>query len=563
MEKTKSLDNKKAKIQLFSSRREQTLTPNNVEKFFKKLNQNILKALKNIKEKEKNFENMNIYKKIKLIKNENIWNGLFNQEQENKNILNKNKNNYKKTMLKRTYSYFSKNKKTKKKERDILSCLNVFSNKKRKDFASVTSNINYLLKRNQTMLMREESFHINNLNYYTPYNNNLDKNIFKKNNFNFSSRNGMFGKKEKIPLIYELSFTHRNDYTSKSEKSRHEILLNELNKLKFYLEQNPNDELLVLKDFLQKFYIKNIAKYSDDKLLKICKILLKIKQNQLVNIIKPDSNLKKMVYNLLNISFDKDINNKNFYNTINFYHNTFKTPKLNKNRTFYNFRIKKRNNYFDIYDTNSKLKYLENQKELDKPNKDYSENLDLLINELSKEIKDIEKKIKNNRDIEDNKTKDEFLFITQKKTKSFSKNSINKKIILTPINRHIEQSKKRGFFLIYNKNFVNIKNPKNNNYLENRTLNICLRKKNNNFNINNWNNENIQDPQEKNRIPIKEIVKRLYYIPTKKKFGLNDIKKNLKLTEYITLNFAKQQQNMNKIEFILNSYKDKREKLNK
>ena len=81
MEKTKSLDNKKAKIQLFSSRREQTLTPNNVEKFFKKLNQNILKALKNIKEKEKNFENMNIYKKIKLIKNENIWNGLFNQEQ--------------------------------------------------------------------------------------------------------------------------------------------------------------------------------------------------------------------------------------------------------------------------------------------------------------------------------------------------------------------------------------------------------------------------------------------------------------------------------------------------
>ena len=476
MEKRKTIINKNKENQKISSK---SISINNSPKYFHKIKLNVLKSIKiqNKKDKsiEKNIEkNINIIKKIKLLEEK------YDKDKEiNYLIKIKNKN-------KRDISFSTKNF---NREKDKFNGFRVFS-KRQKDFSNVTSNINLLLEKNQTLLMKEENIPLKKpkIKIYKPIiNNNFNKKIFKKSD-NFSSRNGMFGKKENIQIFYEHSFTHKNDYLSKSDKNRHEILLNELNKLKFYLEQNPNDELLVLKDFLQKFYIKNIPKYSDDKLLKICKILLKIKQNQLVNIIKPDSNLKKMVYNLLNISFDKDINNKNFYNTINFYHNTFKTPKLNKNRTFYNFRIKKRNNYFDIYDTNSKLKYLENQKELDKPNKDYSENLDLLINELSKEIKYIEKKIKNNRDIEDNKTKDEFLFITQKKTKSFSKNSINKKIILTPINRHIEQSKKRGFFLIYNKNFVNIKNPKNNNYLENRTLNICLRKKNNNFNINNWNN---------------------------------------------------------------------------
>ena len=561
MEKTKSLDNKKAKPQLSSSRREQTLTPNNVEKFFKKLNQNILKALKNIKEKEKNFENMNIYKKIKLIKNENIWNGLFNQEQENKNILNKN--NYKKTMFKRNYSYFSKNIKTKKKERDILSCLNVFSNKKRKDFASVTSNINYLLKRNQTMLMREESFHINNLNYYTPYNNNLDKNIFKKNNFNFSSRNGMFGKKEKIPLIYELSFTHRNDYTSKSEKSRHEILLNELNKLKFYLEQNPNDELLIIKDFLQKFNIKNISKISDEKLMSICKLICKSNENQLLKIIKPDSNIKIMIYNLLNLPYDmKKINNKNFniYNSYYSPQNTNRKNLFKKNKTYDNFRVNKIKKYFDVYDTNSKLKYLENQQDLYKPNKNYSQHFDLLISEIGKEVKEIEENIKKRREIENDKSKDDLFFITQSKNKSYSKNNINgKELVLSPINRIEDPNKNKGFYLVYTKNFVNLKDNNKNNNLDNRVLNICLKKKNKAIENNKKDDKGINiidDKTKKKPKPdTKEIIKRLYYKPTEKKFGFNDIKKNLKITEYVALNFAKQKLKSNKLENILKPYK--------
>ena len=75
--------------------------------------------------------------------------------------------------------------------------------------------------------------------------------------------------------------------------------------------------------------------------------------------------------------------------------------------------------------------------------------------------------------------------------------------------------------------------------------------KNNNKDKNDKKNEN---EVEKNKINIKELVKRLYYAPTQKKFGLFDVKKNLKLTEYIALHFAKQKQKMNKIEIIKNPY---------
>ena len=67
----------------------------------------------------------------------------------------------------------------------------------------------------------------------------------------------------------------------------------------------------------------------------------------------------------------------------------------------------------------------------------------------------------------------------------------------------------------------------------------------------------LEEDIEKNRIDTNGIVKRLYYIPTQKKFGLNDIKKNLKLTEYVALNFAKRKQNLRELESMFNIYKAK------
>ena len=45
----------------------------------------------------------------------------------------------------------------------------------------------------------------------------------------------MFEKKVDVPLVYDISYTYKNNYSAKSEKNRHEYLLNEINKLKFYL----------------------------------------------------------------------------------------------------------------------------------------------------------------------------------------------------------------------------------------------------------------------------------------------------------------------------------------
>ena len=540
---------------IVSSRREKekAITPNATQKHFNRIRQNILIPIKKQNEIENNIEkNLNIFKKIKLYKNNNILDNIL---KEDNYTIKKNKT-IKYLPLKRNLSYTAKNIKRKKNnERDILSCLNIFSKKKKKDFSSVTSNINYLLERNQTLLMRDDKFNINNFNYIIPhYHHNLYKNLFHQNNF--SSRNGMYGKKEDIPLFYEHSLTFRNDYLSKSEKNRHEILLNEINKLKFYLEQNPTDELLIIKDFLQKFHIKHISKFSDEKLLNLCKFIRKIKQSQIQKFIQPDSNIKKMIYNFINIPFELDEKNINNFRPFYSPQNHYRKINFNKNKTCYNFRVNKRKKYFDLYDTNSKLKYLENQKDLYKPNKNYSKNFGLLVDEISKEVKEVEKNIKKTYDIDNIQKKDDFLFITQDKR-------INKKnLILSPINSKKEENKDKGFYLVYSKNFVQLKNKnKNNNYLNNKMLNICLRKKEKKFE--DKNKKKINDKgetieEEKARIPTKEIAKRLYYIPTQKKFGLNDIRKNLKLTEYIALNFAKQKLNLNKLEYILHPYRDKK-----
>ena len=540
---------------IFSSRREKekTFTPSATQKYLEKIKQSILISLNNKIEKEKENENSknNCINKLNLNKNCIIWDELLNK---NKNTIIK-KRKLKTSVLKRSISS-TKHIKRKKNNEEILSCLNIFPKKMKKDFTNITSNINYLLKRNQTLLMREDKFNINNFNYIVPHNHhNLYKNLFKQNNF--SSRNGMYGKKEDIPLFYEHTLTFRNDYLSKSEKNRHEILLNEINKLKFYLKQNPTDELLIIKDFLQKFNMKNICNYSDEKLLDICKFIRKIKQNQLTKIIKPDSNLKKMLFNFLNISLELEENNIKKYMSLFSPGIPYKQITFKKNKTCYNFRVNKRKKNFDIYDTNSRLKYLENQKDLYKPNKNYSKHFDLLINEISKEIKEVENNIKKSYDIDNIQKKDEFFFITQNKNKSFSsKRKNNKNLFLSPVNNNKDQNKNKGFYLIYSKNFVHLNN-KNNNYYNNR-LNICLRKKKKKVEDKNKNNDKGEFIEEKERIPTKEIVKRLYYVPTQKKFGLNDIRKNSKLTEYIALNFAKQKINLNKIEFILNPYIDKK-----
>ena len=496
--------------------------------------------------------NKNIFKKIKIFreKGENIW------EEKLKNIIDANKklNIIKKTsnkkVIRKNLSYTSKNIKTKKvsEERDIFDCLRINTKKGSKDFSNVTNSINYLLDKNKMLLKNEKKFNIKNFNFIFNPNRKSGKNrnLFKINNF--SSRNGMYGKKNNLPLFYEFSLTHRNFYSSKSDKSRHEFLLNELHKLKFYLENNPNIELLIIKDFLQKFHIKNIEKYSEEKLLYLGKLICKNKENKLMKLIKPDSNIKNMIYNLLDNSFElnQNRNPKNNYNLENYnsidnqFSNNENKNILKKNKTYYNFRVNKRKKYFDINETNSKLKYIENQKKVDLSNKNYSENFNLLINDMSKEIKEIEQKIK--KELENGSpVKKDVLFITQVKRKSLSsKNINNKKLILSPIN-----IKKRGKIVEIprNKSIASIVNNKSENF------NFCLNNKKKKNKIVYLNAKELF----KDKLQMKDIVQRLYYAQTQKKFGLSEIKRNLKLTEYVAFNFAKKKLYWNIIDQVLKS----------
>ena len=515
--------------------------------FIRNVKHNLKSNIRNEIHEQKSDKN--IFKKIKLIKEkgENIW------EEKLKNIidinkkLNIRKRALNKKIIRKNLSYTPKNIKRKKvnEERDIFDCLRINTKKGSKDFSSVTNSINYLLDKNKMLLKNEKKFNIKSFNFIFKPNRKSDKirNIF--NTKNFFSRNGMYGKKNNLPLFYEFSLTYRNYYSSKSDKNRHEFLLNELHKLKFYLENNPNKELLIIKDFLQKFHIKNIENYSEEKLLYLSNLICKSKENKLVNLIKTDSNIKKMIYNLLDNSFELNQNPKNNYilernnSKYNKYPNN-ENKYLKKNKTYYNLRVNKRKKYFDINETNSKLKYIEHQKKVHIPNKNYSENFNSLINDMSKEIKEIEQKIKKELEHE-NPVKRDVLFITQvKRIPLSSKNINNKKLILSPIN-----IKKRGKILEIprSKSTASIVNNKS------EIFNLCLNnKKKKNKIVYLKENQLFKD-----KMHLKDIVQRLYYSQTQKKFGLSDIKRNLKLTEYVAFNFAKKKLYWNIIDRVLKS----------
>ena len=136
----------------------------------------------------------------------------------------------------------------------------------------------------------------------------------------------MFVKKVDIPLVYEISFTYKNNY---------------------------------IKDFFLKFNIKDLDKYSDKKLYDICEFILSKDENDFLNIIKPDINLKKMVYNLLDTPSDKNKKKNSYYKKLNVYHNNnIKINKKSRNKIIDNKGI------FWVFDTNSRLKFVKNQTRL-------------------------------------------------------------------------------------------------------------------------------------------------------------------------------------------------------
>ena len=212
--------------------------------YFKILKKNLLDSIsiKKPKEEEKNPTNKNKFMPLKSAKNISSWNKILTSKKIYSAKID-SKNNSNKVLTKRSYT--SKNGisfRDNKYNRVILSSFGFRTINR--DFSDITSKINYLLDKNQILLMKENNF-VEGFDFRKKY--KLDENMFIRKPS--APRSGTFGKKFEMPLAYEISITHKNDYISKSEKRRHEYLLNQLNKLKFFLEQNPSEKHINNKRF--------------------------------------------------------------------------------------------------------------------------------------------------------------------------------------------------------------------------------------------------------------------------------------------------------------------------
>ena len=470
--------------------------------------------------------------------------------------------------------------------------------------------------------------------------NNIDKN--KKNKvrkyYENNVREGFFGQKDTlgIPYFYDTSSIFKNEYSTKSEKKRHEFLQNELNKLRTYLVRHPDKKLLLIKDFLQKFHIDKIEKYTDEQLLNLCNFLSNIDANAISNILKPYLNIKNMLYDILNniLYFtnippeeksiedkgNNDINNnfnssKYFFSsnkTINYFYPKNESPisqmiqgeyylspliipnksklnksmkmdktsnnkseiLINKNLDDNDNNSKTKSHILDLNLTNSRLKYLSYQSKTFKPNINYS-NSNIVLNEIGKEIKDIEndyhEKIKELELMKnsDNKNGKKNFYFTLHKPKSFNietrdklyiniKNKNNTRLkMFVPIHYNLTKNyfgKMQDLDEVIKQKDNKLLKSENNLYRERKMIpmdNFCLNSTERNYKYNNnvlttGNNDLLNkyrsesfEKGKNTKINDIEIIKRLYYNPTRKKFGLQEIKKRLKLTEYIALTHAK------------------------
>ena len=467
-----------------------------------------------------------------------------------------------------------------------------------------------------------------------------------KINFKYNTNEGYFGRKKKMgmPFLFDTSVIFCNEYSNKSEKKRHENILNDLYKLKGFLIGDKNNMISTLKDFLVKYQIKNIEKVSDEILLSICNYICSKNKEFFIKLVKPYLTVKDLLVDLFNnialiknsenndninnnkikmknINYDFDINNQNniflkhsnsqltnnlsdnipfkpekdnkknkseneyIFNKDKRYHiknivdkvhskkdiflkidnSTYNTPKTYQSPFFTPFKShiiftpknekvneSKRKKYTDLYDTNSLLKNLSYQTKALGPEKKYSSNNDLIITEISKEIRELENHY--NSIILTGK-----IFDKSKTQNNFCKSNKTNNQFNTLNNRGLSHSPSvsNNHYKLNNKDIfsnTSIKFHLNPKLKKIKNINNKMKANNLNLQIISLKNENFQklkkcismteQPLFKKRIknkgiPLNEYNIRFYYKPVNYKFGYRQVKELNKVTECAALNYAK------------------------
>ena len=552
--------------------------------------------------KQKNNKNQN-----NLLKNKSS-DLIINKDYKNKNSLNKN------------------NKDIKIGENNKINEENIKNNNIENNNNIFISDKKYNLSRNEVPKMSKSTFEIisksdmtdktyknwNELkkNYIEeikekiipkkPEQKNINKMNFHKSNyykFSFCRR-----KVQGLPYFYDTISTHMNRYHNKSEHNRHEILINEICKLRAYLlKYKTENNTDIIKDFLIKHNIPNFDKYTNYQLMQFERFVCQEDVYKINSLLKPYMNIKDMINDILNNSEDL---NKQFpsYKLNSSVKNIFGGMKINQSD---NFQIK--NSDFHYPKTN-KSEIEKNKKfyisELDIPTfhneiakeklkeKEYKNNSNMkddiaLQNEKEKEINNKPKTDENisniNSKIIDNKNN-----IIQKSKKDFNEFSHKRKEILKNVGlikkyKFNSIENKQSYFsplfndktikANYSKNFKKFKLPKIPNNLisigtfykpnkvllspdKNYSYNFSLLYRDISNELNNFQNEYehkfdddilreskyCEDNMNKNKNLIKQKLKdniRLYFGKKDIKVGFEEIQRKHKLTEYIALLQAK------------------------
>ena len=362
------------------------------------------------------------------------------------------------------------------------------------------------LKRNKKNLERTNKYSL----IYQKYENLIDniienipdeENIFKKNNYE-----NILGYFKRTPMegndVLDSACLIGNNYNSKSEKERHFQLLNELTKLKGNIDKYNHQKLLYIKDFLIKYNIN----YSDKQLAIFEKFMNHFDIKKCEKFLEPGLKIKDMILKIFDEEEKFEIENKNI-KMKNIPLVNLKTNAFNNNNDTNNKRgiesylshkkINQNNNnhqkLLNLSDTNSYLKEMERQKLAEKPKKNYVSNYNLIVKDISKEIEQLETEI-----------------ISEKQYKNLNPILLNKK-------NHIKTN--NDLFITSNRFLKSNINKNNMKYLST--------------------DAQIKKRRRYNRRNTDIIIEKLNIKRNYDKVELKDVKRKLKLTEYIIYNKAK------------------------
>ena len=411
--------------------------------------------------------------------------------------INNNFNIDKKNKLNNTSeSFFMKNHKVQQLPKDAANCLLLFLKKNKKNLIR-TSKYNSIYKKYKNI--------IDNIIDKIPEEDSLHRKNNNENILGYYKRKAIDGND-----ILNTANLIWNNYDSKSEKQRHIQILNELTILKGNIEKNKNQKNLYMKDFLNKYNIN----YNNKQLSFFEKFLNNFDIKKHGNFLSPKLSMKNMISDIFEkgekFKFENEekkivIPALNLKSTI---HNNEKNNKGIESYSLYNRDNKANKNNkeksLNLSSTNSFLKEMERQKLVFKPNKTYVSNYNSIIEDIGKEIGEIESEI-----------------ITEKQYKNLLPNLLKKK------NRNINikdlAKSNTNLFITSNKNSksnINIKKDKSVDFVK----------------------RNLQ------RKTTKIIIDKLNKESNFDKVEYKDIKRKFKLTEYIVYNKFKNKLKLENLE---------------